>query len=431
MARVALILVGLLLFCVPAQAGGVADADAGVARLNAGDAATAVELFTRAIQSKELNPSALALTYHHRGMAFFREGQAGRAILDYTTALWSDDLPKEFRPRTLNNRGLAFEAINDFESAMRDYNLAIRLNPNYAEAYGNRGGLQRRNNRHDEAISDFDMALRNNHPHPKYVFAWQGMALEALGRRREAMDSYRRALSIDPAFGLAKERLAKLESNQTLGNVMGRKRPNTGSGGPLVLSATPGSRVEAAVPGSQPELSAAPWTPPASPALPSIKETPPVELQPTAAVFSLRPAFDDQSKNGPPQQIPAAAVTQPTPVAPPVEQKPAAKRVIMPEVITPRRTASTSNGEGGSDTEFALQLGSFKTEELAQAGWKTALKVARDLLDGLNHVVEPVIVTGKGQMYRLFAEALPDREAALNLCRTLRDKGTPCIVVRR
>ena len=80
-----------MLCCVPAWAGGVADADAGVARLSAGDASAAVELFTRAIQSKELSPEALALTYHHRGMAFHKQGQAGRAILDYTTALWNED----------------------------------------------------------------------------------------------------------------------------------------------------------------------------------------------------------------------------------------------------------------------------------------------------------------------------------------------------
>src|SRR5262245_29398836 len=114
MVRCALVLVAFLASCVPALAGGAADADAGIARLKAGEAATAIELFTRAIQSKELSSDALALTYHHRGMAFHREGQAGRAILDYTTALWNDDLPKEFRPRTLNNRGISFELINDF-----------------------------------------------------------------------------------------------------------------------------------------------------------------------------------------------------------------------------------------------------------------------------------------------------------------------------
>ncbi|MGH6893128.1 MAG: hypothetical protein ACREEP_12795, partial [Dongiaceae bacterium] len=81
MVRVALVLVSLLLCGVPARADGTADADAGLARLNAGDASAAAELFSRAIQSKDLSPQRLALTYHHRGMAFHREGRAGRAIL--------------------------------------------------------------------------------------------------------------------------------------------------------------------------------------------------------------------------------------------------------------------------------------------------------------------------------------------------------------
>src|SRR5262245_16581184 len=223
MVRGWLVLVGVLLCVGPAWAGGVADADAGIARLNAGDPAAAIELFTRAIQSKELSAEDAALTYYHRGMAFQREGQAGRAILDYTTALWNEDLPKEFRPRTLNNRGLSFELINDFESAMRDYNLAIRLNPTYAEAFSNRGGVHRRFNRHELAVVDCDLALRNGHPRPKFVFAWQGMSLEALGKRREAMDAFRRALGIDPTFDLAKQQLAKLEETQSLDTLMGRR----------------------------------------------------------------------------------------------------------------------------------------------------------------------------------------------------------------
>jgi hypothetical protein len=58
------------------------------------------------------------------------------------------------------------------------------------------------------------------------------------------------------------------------------------------------------------------------------------------------------------------------------------------------------------------------------------LKIAGDLLSGLSHAVEPVTVSEKVK-YRLFGEALPDRQAALSLCRTLRDKGAACIVVRR
>ncbi|MEQ1867572.1 MAG: tetratricopeptide repeat protein, partial [Micropepsaceae bacterium] len=208
---------------VAAQAGGLTDADAGITRLNAGDSTAAIALFTRAIQSKELTPEGLALTYYHRGMAFYREGQSGRAILDYATALWNEDLPREFRPRTLNNRGLAFEAISDFDSALTDYSLAIKMSPNYADAFANRGNVHRRFNRFDIAIIDYDSALRNGHPRPQFVFAWQGMALEGQGKRREAMEAFRRALAIDPNFALAKSRLDRLEETQQMSNVLGRR----------------------------------------------------------------------------------------------------------------------------------------------------------------------------------------------------------------
>lgn len=429
MVRWLLVLVAISVCCVPVQAGGVADADAGIARLTAGDANAAIELFTRAIQSKELSAEGAALTYYHRGMAFQREGQAGRAILDYTTALWNEDLPKEFRPRTLNNRGLSFELINDFDSAMRDYNLAIRLNPNYAEAFSNRGSVHRKFNRHELAVTDYDLALRHGHPHPKFVFAWQGMSLEAQGKRREAMDVFRRALTIDPNFDLAKTHLAKLEETASLDAMMGRRKPKLASGGPLVLTATPGSQVSAT---SATALTTAndlivPWTPPA-PTKPTIlKEPPPPPapvVQETETGLTLRPAFDDQPKGAPSA---AAARSAPKATVAAV-QSPAAPKV---HVVAGAPAALKANGKGGSDVEFAIQLGSFKTEELAEQGWTSVLKLAGDLLNGLSHAVEPATLPDKGTVYRLFGEALPDREAALGLCRTLRDKGAPCIVVRR
>lgn len=456
MLRVALVLVSLIVTCVTARAGGLADADAGIARLNAGDPTAAVALFTRAIQSKELSPEVMALAYYHRGMAFHREGQAGRAILDYSTALWNEDLPKDFRPRALNNRGLAFEAISDFESAMRDYSLAIRLNPNYAEAFANRGNVHRRNGLHDQALLDYDVALRNGHPRPQFVFAWQGMALENQGKRREAMDSFRRALQIDPTFELAKSRLTKLEDTQQMSKVLGRRK-STKPAAPYVLTAAPGRQA-----GADESVQLTPWTPSASDA---------GAREPLAAVstpsnkVSLRPAYDDQPQaltspsiviqsNKPPAPAaparsvaaPAVALPQPTPKprvialstrAPEAAVPPPSKpRIIMAPtaaptpVPQPEAKAISATGEGGTDVVFAIQLGSFETRDEAEAGWTKALKIAGDLLSGLSHAVEPVTVSEKVK-YRLFGEALPDRQAALSLCRTLRDKGAACIVVRR
>lgn len=421
MVRVALVLVSLLLSS-PAWAGGVADADAGIARLNAGDAPAAVDLFTRALQSKELSPERTALTYHHRGMAFHRQGQAGRAILDYTTALWNKNLPKHFRPRTLNNRGLAFEAISDFNSAMRDYNLALRLNDDYAEAYCSRGNLHRKFGRHSEAILDYDQALRNAHPQPKYVFLWQGLSLEALGKRREAMDAFRRALSIDPQFKLAKAQLQRLEASQSIDSIVGRRKlAKTPANTPVVLSATPSAQAVAVTT----ELNAPPWTPPGakSPAIVKhVEPSPPPKNAEAEAGPVLRPAIDDQSKS---------VQTLPT-VLTPRRSPPGAGPKSIP-VVAPKATVRDAppDGEGGSDAAFALQLGSFKSEGLARSGWNTVMKSAGDLLGGLSHVVEPVALPERGTVYRLFAEALPEREGALGLCRTLRDKGIPCIVVRR
>jgi cell division septation protein DedD len=102
--------------------------------------------------------------------------------------------------------------------------------------------------------------------------------------------------------------------------------------------------------------------------------------------------------------------------------------VSQPPVTAPK---PDPNGEGGSDAEYVLQLGSFASERLAAAGWNRASSAARQLLDGLVHSVARVEIPQRGTMYRLYAGSLPDKDAALKLCRTLREKGSACIVVRR
>ncbi|MEQ1756470.1 MAG: SPOR domain-containing protein [Micropepsaceae bacterium] len=420
---------------LPVRADGTADADAGVARLEANDPQTAIELFTRAIQSKELSPENLALTYHRRGMAFYMEGEAGRAILDYTIALWHEDLPKDFRPRTLNNRGLAYEAINHYDSALRDYGLSIRLNPNYAEPYANRGNLRRKFNQNAEAVQDYDMALRSGHAHPQFVFAWQGLALEAQGKRREAADAYRRSLQVDSKFELAQSHLTKLDEERALTGLIGRKKLPRGVGGPLIVTGAPGiasSRTE-----SEAVSSGAAWVaPPPLVKSPSIMRVPgsnsaPAPTGPASVPapsdagsdVGLRPAFAD----APAPKSHTAPSTDPVPPPAPVAIVPPPS----PSASKVAPSVSNANGEGGSDAEYALQLGSFASEPLAQAGWSKASNSAKELLQGLTHTVSQVEIPDRGTMFRLFAGVLPDKQSALKLCRTLREKGSACIVIKR
>lgn len=159
--------------------------------------------------------------------------------------------------------------------------------------------------------------------------------------------------------------------------------------------------------------------------------------QPSASArkpVSLRPAFDDQPLQTAPA-TPIVAVSSNPAAIPAVQQRvpppPFAPPSPKVAVVKPKpRIVTAATGEGGSDVAFAIQLGSFKSRDLAEEGWAKSLKVAGDLLNGLSHVIETV-PAADGDVYRLFAEALPDREAALGLCRTLRDKGRVCVVVRR
>ncbi len=421
----------------------MADADAGTAKLSAGDAGGAIALFTHALQNTDLTTEARALTYHHRGIAFHQNGQPGRAILDYTQALWKNGLPREVRPRTLNNRGLAYESLGDHDSALRDYNLALKLNPAYAEAYANRGNLHRRFNRHDLAIADFDLAIRNAHPRPKYVYLSMGLSLEALGKRTEAMEAYRKAVAIDPAFAPAKERLSDLEDSAARERALAARGKHTISmaastlSAPVVIAALPGNQITSVRADAEP----AQWRP--SPAVATEPAPPPMQ-----ASFALRPTLEDREGAAVPREPLHTPAIAPVPA---VASAPAVERVVVPvqvvtttkrtpgfEIITmaepaappskppPVPTAPAVTGQG-----FGVQLGSFKTEALAQRGWETVRNKSGDLLNNLKPAIESVTVGGKGLMYRLFADAFADRSAAAALCQSLKAHGASCFVVER
>ena len=98
-----------------------------------------------------------------------------------------------------NNRGLTYHALSRYTEALADYDAAIRRDPNLAKAYSNRGITYHALGRHAEALADSDAALRLDPNHAE-AYANRGNTYYALGGHAEALADYDAALRINPNF---------------------------------------------------------------------------------------------------------------------------------------------------------------------------------------------------------------------------------------
>jgi tetratricopeptide (TPR) repeat protein len=140
-----------------------------------------------------------AIEYEARGNTFhFTDPQ--RAIADYNEAIRLDP---EFA-MAYNNRGSAYGANKDYDRAIENYNEAIRLDPDYVEAYINRGHAYSEQKDYERAIADFNEAL---HLDPKFAMGYtlRGSMHIIKGQFDRALADYNEALRLDPnaeAYGL-------------------------------------------------------------------------------------------------------------------------------------------------------------------------------------------------------------------------------------
>jgi tetratricopeptide (TPR) repeat protein len=96
----------------------------------------------------------------------------------------------------LFNSGLAKSEAGDFQGAIADYTAAIRLNPNYAEAYNKRGIIRGRNLKdYPAAKADFDRAIEIN-PNYDHAYYNRARAREFLKDKSGAIADYQKAAEL-------------------------------------------------------------------------------------------------------------------------------------------------------------------------------------------------------------------------------------------
>ena len=92
-----------------------------------------------------------------------------------------------------NNRGVANFELDRYEEAISDYDEAIRLKPDFVEAYINRGAAKTDWERYDEAIADYDEAIRLKPDHDVAYYN-RGVLKGKLDRHEEAFADFDEAI---------------------------------------------------------------------------------------------------------------------------------------------------------------------------------------------------------------------------------------------
>lgn len=85
------------------------------------------------------------------------------------------------------------------EQALESFNDALRLNPQFVQAYVARGKLYAELGQHESALADLNFALRLQPTHAE-AFAYRGYALLSLGQAQKALPDLDMALRIDPSY---------------------------------------------------------------------------------------------------------------------------------------------------------------------------------------------------------------------------------------
>jgi serine/threonine protein kinase/lipoprotein NlpI len=145
----------------------------------------------------ELN-QALAKNPRHywslfqRGICYQEKGEFALALADFSacTALWPEFAWGHF------NRGRILHQVGKIEEAQDEYSEALKHDPELVCAYLNRGLLLLDLTRYQPALADFDAAARGLDS--VVLHGGRGLALEHLGRFREADAAFARAWERDP-----------------------------------------------------------------------------------------------------------------------------------------------------------------------------------------------------------------------------------------
>jgi tetratricopeptide (TPR) repeat protein len=149
-------------------------------------------------QAKTNLNSIDAIGHYQQGLKSASMGEMKDAIGRFDRAIAIN--PQYFQAYI--ERGNVKDAIHDYPGAIADYTSAISIDPKAAPAYYNRGTVLSQSGKHEAAIVDYKKAIAIN---PQYPQAHLNLAneLDDLNDVAGALSNYDRAIALKPNYALA------------------------------------------------------------------------------------------------------------------------------------------------------------------------------------------------------------------------------------
>ncbi|HEU0000545.1 MAG TPA: serine/threonine-protein kinase [Ktedonobacteraceae bacterium] len=127
------------------------------------------------------------------GLAFYNAGKYKEAIETYNHAIKLD--PRY--ARAYGNRGIAYSKLKEYTKGIEDCSRVIELNSRLAVAYCNRGIAHYGLKEYTKAIEDCSCAIELD-PGDSVAYRWRGLAYYHLNDYQRAIQDFDHALQLDP-----------------------------------------------------------------------------------------------------------------------------------------------------------------------------------------------------------------------------------------
>jgi tetratricopeptide (TPR) repeat protein len=173
--------------------------------LNKRDFATAIKLFTEIMDSGRLPKTWLGPTHYFRGKAYRSSRQYDKAIADYEAAVAAD--PK--MDGAYYEMALTYQSKNQHAKAADAFGKAIKIKSGNADYFYGRCVSYSWLSNFGAAIKDCETASRMRPGNADWI-GTLGRLYEDSGQKKLAIDTYRRALAINPNQAEAREGLKAL-----------------------------------------------------------------------------------------------------------------------------------------------------------------------------------------------------------------------------